>query len=131
MLHLVSVLASWPHALVTLCRQRQERHNTPKLLDLQAAADEDQAPDIPEGLPLSTAKLHEDGVYLFENGIEALILIQRKAPPQLLRPLFGESLNVQLGPAPLSSLSRELSSPLPLKIALQTTCSGASHHPAT
>eukprot|EP00891_Asterochloris_glomerata_P005862 jgi/Astpho2/5862/Aster-02364 len=59
-----------------------------QMLTPEAAADEDQAPDIPEGLPLSTAKLHEDGVYLFENGFEALIFIQRKAPPQLLRALF-------------------------------------------
>ena len=97
--------------MTALCRQHGKWHDAPKLLALQAAADEDQAPDIPEGLPLSTAKLHDDGVYLFENGFEALILIQRKAPPQLLRPLFGEGLEAaQPVPAPLSPLSRELSS---------------------
>ncbi len=94
----------------------------PQLLALQAAADEDQAPDIPEGLPLSTAKLHEDGVYLFENGFEALIFIQRKAPPQLLRALFGEDLKAaELAPAPLCPMSHELSSLLPLKFQKRHT----------
>ena len=120
MLHLVSVLASRSHALVALCRQCGEWHNTPKLPALQAAADEDQAPDIPEGLPLSTAKLHDDGVYLFENGFEALIFIQRKASPQLLRPLFGEGLKAAQLAVSLSPLSHELSSPIPLKTASRT-----------
>jgi protein transport protein SEC24 len=46
---------------------------------------------LPDALPLSSEALESGGVYLAENGSDALLFVDRDAPAEIVRELFGPS----------------------------------------
>jgi protein transport protein SEC24 len=54
-------------------------------------SDAPRPPPLPDAVPLSSEQLESGGVYLAENGRDAVLFVDRDAPPELVQGLFGAS----------------------------------------
>jgi protein transport protein SEC24 len=52
-------------------------------------ADAPRPPPLPDAVPLSSEALEAGGVYFAENGADALLFVDRDAPGEIVRELFG------------------------------------------
>ncbi|CAI7813032.1 unnamed protein product [Closterium sp. NIES-53] len=67
--------------------------------------EEQQHEHLPSALPLSSEKLEPDGVFLVENGEEAVVWVGREADSHLLFDLFGLRSVDEIAPGPVSGVA--------------------------
>ncbi|CAI7926014.1 unnamed protein product [Closterium sp. NIES-53] len=89
-----------------LSREQQKQQN--------GTEEEQQHEHLPSALPLSSEKLEPDGVFLVENGEEAVVWVGREADSHLLFDLFGLRSVDEIAPGPF--LLQEFDNPASRKL---------------
>ncbi|CAI5466189.1 unnamed protein product [Closterium sp. Yama58-4] len=98
------------HLLKDAANQEQQKQQN----GTEDGQQEQQHEHLPSALPLSSEKLEPDGVFLVENGEEAVVWVGREADSHLLFDLFGLRSVDEIAPGPF--LLQEFDNPASRKL---------------
>lgn len=79
----------WCASVISLPTQKLMAFLHPRLIALHQLLDKPEPERLPDGVVLSSENLHTSGVFLMENGFDALLFVDKEAPEALVHDLVG------------------------------------------